>query len=370
MTITHQPARAHEVWVGVDTHRDVNVAVALDERGRRLGEISVDTTRQGNAELVAWARGLGDRVRGFAVEGTGTFGASLTRHLQAEGVPVVEATRPRRDRMAQRNDGKSDSFDALRAAKGLLAEDLSIVPKSRDGDVEALRTLNVVRRSAVKARTAAINSMRGILVSAPDQLRDQFRGAAKTDLIDRCSRLRPGPDGGLEGSLKRSLRRLARRCIALTQEVADVDAEISMLVQRCAPQLLELQGVGAAVAATLLAAVGDNPTRLRSEASFAHMAGAAPLPTGSGLTSGRHRLNRGGNRQANNALWTIVLTRLSRDPRTKTYVARRTAEGKTKKEIIRCLKRYVAREVYQVIIKAMDPGQAHPATTAGQPGRR
>jgi hypothetical protein len=264
--------------VGIDTHRDFNVAVALDERGRRLGETKVDTTPQGNTDLVAWAQGLGEAVRGVAVEGTGTFGASLTRHLQAQGLFVVEATRPRRDRMAQRNDGKSDSFDALRAARGLLAEDLKIVPKTRDGDAESLRTLHIVRRSAIKARTAAINSMRGILVSGPDQLRDQFRGAGKDDLIERCSRLRPGRDGGLEGSLKRNLRRLARRCLALTEEITEVDAEIAVLVRRCAPQLLELQGVGAGVAVTLLTAVGDNPTRLRSEASFAHMAGAAPVP--------------------------------------------------------------------------------------------
>jgi transposase len=364
VTITQQqPTRvmAHEVWVGVDTHRDVNVAVALDERGRRLGEVKVATNRQGHAELLAWAHDLGQELRGFAVEGTGTYGAGLTRYLSGEGQFVIEATRPRRDRMAQRNNGKSDSIDALRAAKALLAEELNVAPKTRDGDIEALRHLHVVKRSAVKARTAAINAMRAILVSAPDQLRDQFRGAGKNDLVDRCGRFRPGPDGGLEASIKRNLRRLARRCQALTEEIADIDAEISLLVKRRAPQLLKLKGVGAQVAATLLVAVGDNPHRLRSEASFAHMAGAAPLPTGSGLTSGRHRLNRGGNHQANNALWTIALTRLSTDPRTKAYAARRTAEGKTKKEIIRCLKRYVAREIYQMIMQTMSP--PNPAAT-------
>lgn len=353
MTITERPATrtALEVWVGVDTHRDVNVAVALDERGRRLGDVTVPTTGEGHATLLEWARSLGDEVRGFAVEGTGSYGAGLTRHLQAHGQFVLEATRPRRDRMAQRNDGKSDTIDALRAAKALLADELDIAPKQRDGDVEALRTLQVVKRSAIKARTSAINAMRSILISAPDELRDRFRNVRKSDLIERCSRLRPGTDGP-DASVKTALRRLARRCKMLNEELADVDAEIDALVRRCAPALLELDGVGPGVAATLLVAAGDNPHRLRSEASFAHMAGAAPLPTGSGLTSGRHRLNRGGNRQANNALWTIVLTRVRMDQRTKDYVARRTAEGKTKKEIVRCLKRYVAREVYQVIVRS------------------
>lgn len=353
MTLTEQSTtrKALEVWVGVDTHRDVNVAVALDERGRRLADITVPTTRDGSAALLDWARSLGDELRGFAVEGTGSYGAGLTRHLQAHGQFVIEATRPRRDRMAQRNDGKSDTIDALRAAKALLADELNIAPKQRDGDVEALRTLQVVKRSAIKARTSAINAMRAILISAPDDLRDRFRNVTKTDLIERCSRLRPGGDGQ-NASVKTALRRLARRCKMLNEELVDVDAEIQTLVRRCAPALLELDGVGPGVAATLLVAAGDNPRRLRSEASFAHMAGAAPLPTGSGLTSGRHRLNRGGNRQANNALWTIVLVRVRMDQRTKNYVARRTAEGKTKKEIVRCLKRYVAREIYQVLTRA------------------
>ncbi|WP_242608577.1 IS110 family RNA-guided transposase [Actinomadura formosensis] len=346
--------KANEVWIGVDTHRDINVAVALDERGRRLGDATVPTTSKGNAELLAWARSLGKEMRGFAIEGTGGYGASLTRHLQGAGQFVIEATRPRRDRMAHRNDGKSDTLDALRAAKALLAEELAVAPKQRDGDVEALRTLQVVRRSAVKARTSAINAMRAVLVTAPDRLRDQFRGVTKDVLIERCSRLRPGDDG-LDSSIKRALRQLARRCKSLTEEIVEVDEEIDRLVRRRAPQLLKLNGVGIGVAATLLVAAGDNPHRLRSEAGFAHMAGAAPLPTGSGLTSGRHRLNRGGNRQANNALWTITLVRLRTDERTKAYAQRRTAEGKTKKEIIRCLKRYIAREIYQVVIQAMSP---------------
>jgi transposase len=342
---------SEEVWIGVDTHRDFNVAVALDGRGRKLAEITVATTGTGNAELLAWAHAVGETVRGFAIEGTGSYGASLTRSLLRAGEFVVEATRPRRDRQARRNDGKSDTMDAQRAARALLAEDLDIAPKQRDGDVEILRMLVLLRRGAVKARTQAVNAMRAILVTAPDRLRDALRGLSTEQLVDRCLRLRPGADA-LEAAAKNALRTLARRCRHLTEEIDDVDAEMALIVRRCAPNLLELDGVGSGTAATLLVAAGDNPTRMRSEASFAHMAGVAPLPAGSGLTSGRHRLNLGGNRQANNALWRVVVTRMRIDERTKAYIARRTAEGKTKKEIIRCLKRYVAREIYRELLAA------------------
>lgn len=351
---TAQPERtALEVWVGIDTHRDVNVAVSLDERGRKLGELAVPTTAAGNSALLAWARSYGGTIRGFAVEGTGSYGASLTRHLQAAGQFVIEATRPPRrgDRHARRNTGKSDSIDALRAARAMIAEELTIAPKHRSGDVESLRMLLIVKRSAVKARTQAVNGMRAILVTAPDRLRDQLRGATMDQLLERCLRLRIGTQGP-EAMVKATLRRLARRCRHLTEEINELDAEISELVRRTAPNLLELEGVGSGVAAVLLVAAGENPQRMRSEASFAHMAGAAPLPTGSGLTSGRHRLNKGGNRQANNALWRVVVVRIRTDPRTKAYLERRTAEGKGKKEIIRCLKRYVAREIYRELICA------------------
>lgn len=344
-----QSELASEVWVGVDTHRDFNVAAALDQRGRKLGELTVPTTAKGNAALLAWARSHGGTIRGFAVEGTGSYGASLTRYLLAECQFVIEATRPRRgDRLARRNDGKSDAIDALRAARALLAEDLDIAPKHRDGDVERLRMLTIVRRSAVKARTQAINAMRAVLVTAPDRLRDHLRDLDVDQLVARCLRVRMVGEP-LEVTTRSTLRCLARRCRNLTEEIDELDTEIAQLVQRAAPELLDLDGVGTGTAAAILVAVGDNPTRMRSESSFAHMAGVAPLPAGSGLSSGRHRLNTGGNRQANNALWRIVVTRLRIDERTKAYVARRTAEGKTKKEIIRCLKRYVAREVYTTL---------------------
>jgi transposase len=354
---TTASGRAHEVWVGVDTHRDINVAVSLDERGRKLGELVVATTAAGNRELLAWARALGNEVRGFAVEGTGSYGASLTRHLQDAGEFVIEAGRPARrgDRQQRRARGKTDTIDAHRAARSLLAEELDIAPKARNGNVECLRIRLVAKRSAIKARTQAVQGMRALLVSAPDLLREQLRGASMERLIESCARLRLSSTDGVGAATKAALRHLARRCRHLTEELAELDAEIQRLVQATAPNLLTLTGVGCGIAAVLLASAGENAGRMRSEASFAHMTGVAPLPTGSGWVGGRHRLNKGGDRQANSALWRIVIVRMRVDPRTREYVARRTAEGLGKKEITRCLKRYVAREVYRELIAAMGP---------------
>jgi transposase len=269
------------------------------------GETVVATTAAGNRELLAWARSLGADVRGFAVEGTGSYGASLTRCPQDAGEFVIEAGRPARrgDRQQRRTRGKTDTLDAHRAARSLLAEELVIAPKRRDGDVECLRILLVVKRGAVKARTQAVQGMRALMVSGPDVLRDQLRACTMDQLIDRCARLRPPGTRDVGAATKSSLRHLARRCRHLTEEIDVLDAEILRLVQSSAPNLLALTGVGPSIAAVLLTAAGENPGRMRSEASFAHMTGVAPLPTGSGLTSGRHRLNKGGDRQANNALW-------------------------------------------------------------------
>src|SRR3954451_2817138 len=349
------PGLAKEVWVGVDTHKDVNVAAAVDESGRTIGgdqpaSISAPTTPEGNAELLAWARGLGETVVAFAVEGTGSYGAGLTRVLQAKGHYVVEATRPKRDDAAvRRSRGKSDAIDALLAAQRLHRLELTISPKSRIGDVECLRMLRVARKTAVKARTQALNSMKALIVTAPDDLREQLRGLTKDTLPDKCASLRPK---GTEptAAAKIALRSLARRIHALEAEIEALDAEMATVVQRAAPQLRTHLGVGTDVAAALLVAAGDNPHRLKNESSFAAMAGVSPLPDGSGRTDGRHRLNTGGNRDANNALWRIVLTRMNHDPRTKAYVARRTFEGKDKKFIMRALKRYVAREIYAAVM--------------------
>lgn len=346
---------AKEVWVGVDTHKDVNVAAAVDEAGRSIGgdqpaSISVPTTADGNRELLAWARGLGETVVAFAVEGTGSYGASLTRFLQSKGQIVVEATRPKReDKEIRRALGKSDAIDALLAAQRLHRLELKISPKSRIGDVECLRMLRVARKTAVKARVQAMNSMKALIVTAPDDLRDELGGLTKDTLPAKCASFRPrgsSPDA----AAKTALRSLARRIQILETEIEALDSEMTSIVKRIAPKLISLHGVGTDVAAALLVAAGDNPTRMKNESSFAAMAGVSPLPEGSGKSNGRHRLNTGGNRDANNALWRIVLTRLSHDPRTQAYFARRTAQGKDKKYVMRALKRYVAREVYSVLI--------------------
>jgi transposase len=352
---TTAPGTAREVWIGVDTHTDVNVAAAVDEAGRTIGDgaptsIAVPTTPAGNGELLAWARSLGETVVAFAVEGTGSYGASLTRFLQAKGHYVVEATRPKRDDAAvRRSRGKSDAIDALLAAQRLHRLELRISPKSRVGDVECLRMLRVARKTAVKARTQALNSMKALIVTAPDDLREQLRGLTKDTLPDKCASLRP-KGSQPTAAAKIALRSLARRIHALEAEIQELDTEMAVIVQRAAPKLRTHMGVGTDVAAALLVAAGDNPDRLKSESSFAAMAGVSPLPDGSGKTDGRHRINTGGNRDANNALWRIVLTRMNHDPRTKTYVARRTLEGKDKKFIMRALKRYVAREIYAVLM--------------------
>ena len=349
------PGLAKEVWIGVDTHKDVNVAAAVDEAGRTIGceqpaSISVPTTPQGNSDLLDWARSLGETVVAFAVEGTGSYGASLTRFLQAKGQIVVEATRPKReDKELRRSLGKSDAIDALLAAQRLHRLELRISPKSRVGDVECLRMLRVARKTAVKARVQAVNSMKALIVTAPDDLREQLSGLTKDTLPDKCASFRPKghtPDA----AAKTALRSLARRIHALEDEIKALDIEMATLIKKTAPKLLARQGVGTDVAAALLVAAGDNPTRMKNENSFAAMAGVSPLPEGSGKTNGKHRLNTGGNRDANNALWRIVLTRMQHDPRTKTYVARRTAQGKDKKYVMRALKRYVAREIYAALM--------------------
>jgi transposase len=282
------------------------------------------------------------------VEGTGSFGAGLARYLAGEGVTVVEVNRP--DRQRRRRRGKSDTVDAESAARAALSGDASGRPKSADGRVEAIRVLRLARRSAVKARTQAANQIRDLIVTAPDQLRCRLRKLSTQARVDACARFRAGEVSEPSGATKAALRTLALRYQALTAEIAALDAQLAQLCAAVNPALLAAPGVGTEVAATLLVTAGDNPQRMRSEASFAALCGASPVEASSGKVT-RHRLNTGGDRQANNALWWIVLVRMSSDPTTKAYVARRTAEGKSKKEIIRCLKRHVAREMFKLLTK-------------------
>jgi transposase len=262
------------------------------------------------------------------------------------GVDVVEVDRP--SRQERRREGKSDPIDAVAAARAALSGKATGLAKSRDGNVEAIRVLRIARCSARTERTRAINQMRNIICTAPEELRAQFRGVGIGQLIARAAALRPGARRDVLGATKLALRVLARRVHAIDEELRLLDAELKQLVAAAAPQLVARHGIGTDTAGALLVAAGDNPDRLRSERSFAKLCGVAPLDASSGLQQ-RHRLNRGGDRQANAALWRIAMVRLSSDPATKDYLERRIKDGHTKKEAIRCLKRYIAREVYELL---------------------
>ncbi len=330
---------------GVDTHRDAHVAAAVDTAGRLLGVESFPATAAGYRQLVGWLHGWGE-LGCVGVEGTGSYGAGLARFLAGEGVRTVEVIRPGR---RARRGHKSDPADAEAAARAVLSGEASGRPKSADGPVEAIRMLRATRRSAVKARTVAINQLKALLVTAPEQVATPLRALGTAGLVRACSRLRPDTGAGeAVAAAKRSLRCLARRHQALSAEIEQLEAETARLCADANPALMAVCGVGADTAAALLVAAGDNPARLRSEASFAALCGAGPIEASSGRTV-RHRLNRGGDRQANNALWRIATVRLRCDDRTKAYAARRRAEGKNDREIIRCLKRYIAREVYRLL---------------------
>jgi len=340
--IAHVGSRTGEVIIGVDTHRDEHVAVAINEQGVRLGEHHVVTTKQGYAELHRWSRSLGE-IRAFGIEGTGSYGAGVARFLTGLGYTIVEVNRP--DRSTRRLKGKSDPTDAEMAARAVLAEVAHATPKSGEGEVEMIRMLKNAKDSAVKARTQAINQMKALVVTAPVELRETLDGLAAGALVTRCTSFRPGSLGDPAAAAKYVLRSLARRYRQLAAEIRDLEAELDRLTSQAAPALSGTFGVGPDTAATLLVAAGSNPERLHSEAAFAALCGVNPIPASSGKTN-RHRLNRGGDRQANAALFRIVLVRLRYDHRTKEYMQRRTGEGMSKTEVIRCLKRYVAREVF------------------------
>jgi transposase len=359
MTGIRSPESADvEVVLGVDTHLDFHVAVALDNLGRRLGELTVPTTNKGYKRLLSWAEDFG-ALRCAGVEGTSSYGAGLARYLSAAGVAVAEVERPKRRHL--RRNGKSDPIDAEAAARTVLAGETAGAPKSADGRVEMIRALRTARRSAVKARGQAANQLQALVVTAPDALRDRLRWLSTRRLVAAACRFRPGTQPETpEAATKLALRSVARRHEALSEEIAELDVQLDRLVAEAAPELLALTAVGTDHAATLLIVAGDNPERLRSEASFASLCGASPVEASSGKVV-RHRLNRGGNRDANRALHMICMVRMGSDRRTREYVARRTAEGKSKREILRCLKRYVAREVYRVLIVAVE---ASPLTTA------
>jgi transposase len=331
------------VTVGVDTHRDVHVAAVLDAQGRLLATESFATTSSGHRRLERWAIGFG-AVDGFGVEGTGSYGAGLARHLTSQGHRVVEVDRP--NRATRRRRGKSDTVDAEAAARAVQAGTATATPKTRDGLVEAIRVLRVARRSAVKARSQAMHQLHSVVATAPDVLRDDLRHLRLACLIERCAGFRPADRRDPLQATKMALRSIARRCQHLAAEIADLDTDLDVVVAEAAPNLVALHSVGTDVAGQLLVTAGDNPDRLHSEAAFAHLCGVAPIPASSGTTD-RYRLNRGGDRLANCALYRVVICRLRWHEPTRAYMQRRRAEGLSKTEIIRCLKRYVAREIYQ-----------------------
>jgi transposase len=338
---------AVQVTGGVDTHLDTHTVAAIDGAGRMLGSAQFPADRAGYAGLLSWLRSFGTLVL-IGIEGTGAYGAGLTAFLQTEQVELVEVDRP--DRKARRWQGKSDPVDAEAAARAALGRVRTGTPKRRDGRVEALRVLRVARRCAVAHRADLQRTLKMLLVTAPEQLRAALRDLPTRQLLQTCAALRPDPDqvDDPTTAAKVALRSLAHQHRQLTTEIGELDALIAPLVKRINPELLATAGIGADVAGQLLVTAGENTDRLRSEAAFAMLCGAAPLPASSGKTT-RHRLNRGGDRQANCALWRIVITRMATDPRTRAYVRRRTAEGLSKTEIIRCLKRYIAREVHALL---------------------
>jgi transposase len=341
------------VTVGVDTHLDIHVAVAVDQLGRRLDDSEVPTTAAGYDELVVWAETLGE-VEAFGVEGTGCYGAGLARHLRARGFGVVEVLRP--NRQTRRHKGKSDLIDAEAAARAVLSREATGVPKTADDRAEMIRVLRIARRSAMQSRTQAVNALRAVLVTAPAELRDQLRHLSAAKLIGAAARLRPGTDTTVLDTTKHTIRALARRYGHLDEEITLLDTQLDQLVAAAAPALVALFGFGTETAGRLIVTAGDNPDRLGSEAAFSMLCGSSPRPASSGKTN-RHRLNRSGDRQANAALHMIAIVRMRWHQPTRDYVERRTAEGKTKPEIIRCLKRYIAREAYTALTTQ------HPTTT-------
>jgi transposase len=339
---------ARHVVGGVDTHRDVNVAAVVDMNGGLLGVESFPTTSDGHRCLSSWMSGFG-MIERVGIEGTGAYGAGLARYLAVAGVIVIEVDRP--DRQKRRRHGKSDQLDAVEAARGALSGRCQGRAKSGDAHAEALRALLVAKRSARSTRIRTIVQLRHLMFTAPDDLRARLGRLTATQLVNEAAKLRPRPGGdvALQGT-KTAAMILARRVHALDAELAAIDEQIGPLVKAAAPELLNLYGVGVDTAAVLLVTAGDNAERISSEGAWAMLCGVAPIPATSGIVDNRFRLNNAGDRHANNAIWRIVITRLGQhEPRTVNYMNRRLAEGKSKRHIIRCLKRYVARETFRAL---------------------
>ena len=348
MTIVESTGtRTLTITGGIDTHADFHVAAAIDHNGGVLGVETFTTTTGGHRNLVRWlaAFGIIDKI---GVEGTGSYGAGIARHLTGKGLTVIEVDRP--NRQARHRAGKSDAVDAIAAARAVLSGTASGTPKTRDGKIEAIRVLSVARRSAASEWIQIIAQMRHLCFTAPEEVRQRFQDLSPIMLVRTTAALRPrsSDDDIVRYSTLTTLRELGRRALFIREQKQHLTAQMRPLIREAAPDLLDIYGVGFDVAAKLLVAAGDNPHRIRSEAAWAHLCGVAPISASSGKTQ-RHRLNRGGNRQANSAIYRVVLTRMRHDEATRAYIERRTAEGKTMGEIARMLKRYIAREIYKAL---------------------
>jgi len=331
-----------KIIIGVDTHKDIHVAVAINGIGAHLGTLTIPVSPKGYQNLETWARAFGS-IHAFGIEGTGSYGAGLARFLQAKGHTVVEVNRP--NRQLRHQNGKSDPLDAESAARAVLGGQANARPKSADSSVEMIRHLKVARDTAVKSRTQAMVTLKTIIINAPAALRQALdRIIGKMALIRHLA-ARPGPILSVTASAKGALRAIARRWLTLDAEIRAHDADLEALTASCVPAMLEAHGISTGTAAEMLILVGDNPERIRSEDAFAKLCGVCPVPASSGKTN-RHRLNRGGNRQANAALYRVVIVRMRNHQPTLDYVKKRKADGKGKMEIIRCLKRFVAREIF------------------------
>jgi transposase len=334
--------------IGVDPDRDrVTAAVVCANTGAEIDRGEFATTTGGYADALAWAdERTSAETRMWSIEGTGSYGAGLAVTLGAGGEWVIEFDRPAAP--AARDGAKSDGLDALRAAREALGRTKWATPRAR-GTREALPTMTVARNSAQQQRTATINELKAIVLTAPVAMRDTLAGLSTTELVDRCARVRPDPDGDTETfGTKNALRALAQRIQLLTRQAADLETRMGPLVNTAAPQLLDETGIGVVTAAQILIS-WSHPGRCRNEAAFARLAGAAPVEATSGQNQTRHRLNRGGDRQLNRALHPIIIERAHHDPRTRAYIDRRTTNKKTPRETRRCLKRYLARHLYRIL---------------------
>jgi transposase len=333
-----------QIIIGVDTHKSNHIAVAINTQGARLGAVTIPTTCEGYRDLEEWGAKFG-RIKAFGIEGTGSYGAALSRDLLSKGHTVLDVMRP--NRQLRHLHGKSDSLDAESAARSAMNGQATALAKTQTGACEMIRHIKTARDSAVKSRSQAMITLKTLIINVPAELRDALdliKGPIT--LIRHIAALRPGKVTTTTASAKAAMRAIARRWLNLHEEIQAHGQELERMVSEKAPSLMSSHGISTMTAAEMLILIGDNPERIKSEAAPAKLCGVCPIPASSGKTI-RMRLNRGGNRQANAALYRIAITRMRDHEATKSYVIKRTAQGKSKREITRCLKRYIVREFYR-----------------------